>query len=213
MRDDKFSVLILIDRCSTGASKVFIFDHTIRRGPIGSRIASKILGKPRGPFHRVHIDQSYAAGPKRVAHHLPDSASALLEGRYQIINVWPPIKTILKDPLGVAEAGSVPDSDLVPIQLVYPDIEGETDPRPSPEYRPDGEGEMCFVRANPEHKWYYLYRQTPQEVLLIRCFDSKTDGRAPRVPHTAFVNEEYEDKPEREGIELRVLLFHPDDAS
>ena len=53
-------------------------------------------------------------------------AEWLLKGRYQIINVWRPIKTIRKDPLGVADATSVDDEDLVPVQLVYPDRVGET---------------------------------------------------------------------------------------
>ncbi len=49
-------------------------------------------------------------------------------------------------------------------------------------------------------------------MLLIKCFDSKTDGRARRVPHSAFVDEGNEDKPMRESIEVRALVFHPDDV-
>jgi len=184
---------------ATGASKVFIFDHTIRRETIDSRIPPNDPKKPitlRGPVQRVHIDQSYAAGPERVKHHLPAEAPALLRGRYQIINVWRPIKPIFKDPLGVAEASSVHDDELVPIKLIYPDREGET----------------YAVKASPEHKWHYLFGQTPEEVLLIKCFDSKVDGRARRVPHTAFVDEAFEDKESRESIEVRALVFHPDDV-
>ncbi|ORY70467.1 uncharacterized protein BCR38DRAFT_504051 [Pseudomassariella vexata] len=191
---------------------VFIFNHTVRRGTVDSHIGCKPLAF-RGPIYRVHIDQSYTAGPKRVSHHLPDEAPALFKGRYQIINVWRPIKTILKDPLGVAEAGSVEDSGLVSIKLIYQDKEGETSSLgKTPQHNPDEEGETFSVRASLNHRWYYLYKQTPEEVLLIKCFDSKTDGRARRVPHTAFVNEEHEDKPERESIEIRALVFHPDDS-
>jgi hypothetical protein len=181
----------------TGASKVFIFDHTIRResaNPGASQDTNKKVTL-RGPVQRVHIDQSYAAGPQRVSHHLPDEAATLLQGRYQIINVWRPIKTILKDPLGVAEANSVPDNDLVPVKLIYPDREGET----------------YSVRPNAEHGWHYLNKQTPAEVLLIKCFDSKIDGRARRVPHSAFIDEERENEVTRESIEVRALVFHPDD--
>ena len=143
----------------------------------------------------MHIDQSYAAGPQRVTHHLPAEAETLLLGRYQIINVWRPIKTISNDPLGVAEANSVSDDDLVPVKLIYPDREGET----------------YSVRPNDGHRWYYVNEQTPEEVLLIKCFDSKTDGRARRVPYSAFVDEERENKGTRESIEVRALVFHPDD--
>jgi len=139
----------------------------------------------------VHIDQSYKAGPQRVEHHLPDEAETLLQGRHQIINVWRPIKTIRKDPLGVAEASSVDDADLVPVGLIYPDRAGET----------------CSVKYSDKHRWHYLNEQTPGEVLLIKCFDSETDGRARRVPHSAFVDEEREGEETRESIEVRALVF------
>ncbi|ESZ90872.1 hypothetical protein SBOR_8741 [Sclerotinia borealis F-4128] len=190
----------------TGASKIFIFDHTIRRESLDKRATAPgstetVNNNPapvgiRGPVQRVHIDQSYAASPRRVTHHLPEEAEKLLKGRFQIINVWRPIKTILKDPLGVAAANSVNEEDLVPIKLIYPDREGET----------------LSVRHAPGHKWHYLYKQSPGEVLLIKCFDSKTDGRARRVPHSAFVNSEHEGGETRESIEVRALVFHPDDT-
>jgi hypothetical protein len=151
----------------------------------------------RGPVQRVHIDQSFAAGPTRVTHHLPEQAEYLLGGRYQIINVWRPIKTILKDPLAVADATTVLDSELVPVKLIYPNREGET----------------CSVRASETgtHRWHYLDKQSPEEVLLIKCFDSKTDGRARRVPHTSFVDAERENEEARESIEVRTLVFHEHD--
>lgn len=149
----------------------------------------------RGPVQRVHIDQSYNAAFDRVRHHLPEEADQLLQGRYQIINVWRPIKPIFKDPLAVADARSVPDSDLLPVKLVYPDRVGET----------------YTVWPNEQHRWYFLYGQRPDEVTLLKCFDSKTDGRARRVPHSAFVNPDTEDRERRESIEVRALVFHPDD--
>lgn len=128
----------------------------------------------RGPVRRVHIDQSYSASEQRVSHHLPEEAEQLLQRRFQIINVrslrtfpgrlslllvgvadgvdlwwqvWRPIKTILKDPLGVCDAHSVPETDLVGAALVYPDRRGET----------------YAVRPNPGHRWYYKYGQRPDE--------------------------------------------------
>jgi len=109
--------------------------------------------------------------------------------------VWRPIRTISKDPLTVADGSTVRDSDLVPTKLIYPDREGET----------------YSVRANPDIKWYYRYAQTPDLVTLIKCFDSKTDGRVRRVPHSAFVNPETAHEAGRESIEIRALVFHPDD--
>jgi hypothetical protein len=108
------------------------------------------------------------------------------------IQVWRPIKTIYKDPLAVADANSVPDSDLVPTALIYPNRVGET----------------YSVKPNPNHRWYFKYAQRPDEVTLIKCYDSLNDGRARRVPHSAFVNPAEEDKYSRESIEVRTLVFY-----
>src|SRR3569833_87655 len=173
---------------STGATKVFIFDHTIRREPPGG--TSRTL---RGPVQRVHIDQSYAASLSRVPFHLPDEAEELLKGRVQIINVWRPIRTIERDPLAVADAHSVEEEDLVPTALIYPNRKGET----------------LAVRYNPKLQWYYKRRAEPSEALLIKCFDSLEDGRARRVPHTAFIDANDDvNGPPRQSIEVRALVFH-----
>ncbi|OAA65861.1 hypothetical protein SPI_02648 [Niveomyces insectorum RCEF 264] len=182
----------------TGASRVFIFDHTVRRDlpepGDGGRNPDRAR---RGPAQRVHIDQSYTASLSRVPHHLPEDAEALLRGRVQIINVWRPIQTIRRDPLAVAEAQSVGEEQLVPTGLIYPTRKGET----------------FQVRYDAGHRWFYKFGLTPQEVLLIKCFDSKTDGRARRVPHTAFVDPAVgENAPARQSIEVRALVFHPDDT-
>ncbi|KAI0597252.1 amino acid permease-domain-containing protein [Biscogniauxia sp. FL1348] len=179
----------------TGASKIFIFDHTIRRQPQDGRRPD---GPPlRGPVQRVHIDQTYGASLSRVPHHLPaEEASELLKGRVQIINVWRPIRTVERDPLAVADARSVGEAELVPVGLIYPNRKGET----------------FAVRHAPAHRWYYRRRLAPDHVLLIKCFDSKTDGRARRVPHTAFADPDTPDgTPARESIEVRALVFHPED--
>ena len=136
---------------STGASRVFIFDHTIRRAQSDMRAGATIT--LRGPVNRVHIDQSYSASKNRVPHHLPEEADRLLLTRYQIINVWRPIKPIYKDPLAVADGNTVPDDDLIGVGLIYPDRRGET----------------YTVRPSEKHKWYYAYGQTPEEVMLIKC--------------------------------------------
>lgn len=103
----------------------------------------------------------------------------------------------------------------MPIGLWYPKPDG-----------PEGEylrkGETLGVRGGREreggeggegHRWYYLHGQDVDEVLLIKCFDSKVDGRARRVPHTAFVSAEHEDEAPRESIEVRCLVFYEDQSA
>jgi hypothetical protein len=49
---------------------------------------------------------------------------------------------------------------------------------------------------------------TPDEALLLKCFDSIQDGRARFTAHTAFEDPTAPpDAPARESIEVRALVF------
>lgn len=106
----------------TGASRVLIFDHTVRRQSPGGSTDRNL----RGPVQRDHIDQLYSTSRLCVSHHLPDKADILLKGRVQIFNVWRSIKKVRRDPLAVAEASSVDDTSLFVTELIYPNRRGET---------------------------------------------------------------------------------------
>jgi hypothetical protein len=177
---------------TTGASRIFIFDHTSRRGITGSNGGRNGV---RPPVSRVHVDHTAKSGPQRVRDLLTDEASNLLQGRVQIINVWRPIKGPLRDaPLAVCDARSVEQEDLVPCDLIYPNRIGET----------------YSVTYRPSHRWYYFRNMRADEALLLKCYDSKTDGRARFAPHTAFTDPETPiDAAPRESIEIRALVFHP----
>ena len=174
----------------TGADRVFIFDHTLRQRVPGQR---DYADGPRQPATRVHVDHTATSGPQRVRDLLPDEAEELLKGRVQVINLWRPINHPVYDaPLAVAEASSVRFEELVPSDLVYRNRVGET----------------YNVAFNPAHRWHYVKEQRPDEVILIKCYDSRTDV-ARFAPHTAFlVPDAPADAPTRESIELRTLVFH-----
>ncbi|EAQ84336.1 hypothetical protein CHGG_08350 [Chaetomium globosum CBS 148.51] len=179
----------------TGARRIHIFNHKVRRGPTqwhhlgldGNNLAN------RGPVTRTHVDQSYTGAELRLRWEFPDpeEADELLERRYQIINIWRPIETILKDPIAVADANSVPDSDLVAAAMVEEDFEGES----------------WVVRHNPNHRWHFKYRMTPEDVLLIKCFDSDT-FLARRALHSAFEDPAYREERSRQSIEVRCLVLY-----
>jgi hypothetical protein len=176
----------------TGASKVFIFDHTLRRRVKGAVDWSREA--PRQPATRVHVDHTADSGPQRVRDFFGDEAVALLRGRVQVINLWRPIRGPLRDaPLAVCDAESVAPGDLVASDLVYQHRVGET----------------YGVTFNPSHRWFYVPQMQPDEALLLKCFDSATDGRARFAPHTAFEDPTAPaDAPPRESIEIRTLVFH-----
>jgi hypothetical protein len=178
---------------ATGASRVFIFDHTLRRRVAGT--TDRMATMPRQPAARVHVDHTARSGPQRVRDLIPDEAEELLKGRVQVINLWRPIKGPLLDaPLAVCDAKSVDPEDLVPSDLVYRNRVGET----------------YSVRYNPAHRWYYAPLMRTDEALLLKCCDSKSDGRARFMPHTGFTDPTTpKDAPPRESIELRTLVFHP----
>ncbi|HYI27193.1 MAG TPA: CmcJ/NvfI family oxidoreductase [Bradyrhizobium sp.] len=179
-------------KAATGADRVFVFDHTVRKRVPGA--ADVRDGGPRQPVARVHVDHTERSGPHRVRDLLPDEADELLKGRVQIINLWRPIKEPLLDsPLAVCDARTVKPGELVPSDLVYPHRIGET----------------YSVKFSPEHRWFYVPKMTAEEILLLKCFDSKTDGRARFAPHSAFADPTTPlDAPPRESIELRTLVFH-----
>jgi hypothetical protein len=175
----------------TGASRVHIFNHKVRRGPTHwHHLGLKNLAN-RGPVTKTHVDQSYAGAEMRLRWELPSEADELRKKRYQIINVWRPIKTIKKDPIAVADATSVPDADLVGAEMVE-----------------DGyKGESWVVRWNPEHRWYFKRDLGTDEVLLIKCFDSEA-GLARRALHSAFEDEAFREEESRQSIEVRCLVFY-----
>jgi hypothetical protein len=176
----------------TGASRVVVFDHTIRRRIPGA--SDRSSGVPRQPVPRVHNDYTVKSGPQRVRDLLGDEAEESLKKRFSVINVWRPIRGPVQDsPLAVSDARSIEAGDLVATDLVYADRTGE----------------IYYVKFNPAHKWFYAPAMRSDEIMLIKCYDSLEDGRARFVPHSAFVDPTTPaGAPPRESIELRTLVFY-----
>ncbi|KAL0565622.1 hypothetical protein V5O48_016399 [Marasmius crinis-equi] len=180
----------------TGASKVLIFDHTLRR----RRIPGETVANPdvRPTAGRVHVDQTPSASIARVHRHIasPEEAEDLLTRRFQILNLWRPINHPAFDsPLALCDFRSVDvERDLVAVELVYPLSSGET----------------YEVRWSPKHEWKFLRGMRLDEAVLFKCYDSVQDGSvATLTPHTAFDDPEApKEGPPRESIELRVLAFY-----
>ncbi|KAJ6555128.1 hypothetical protein DFH09DRAFT_1365821 [Mycena vulgaris] len=178
----------------TGANRVVLFDHTIRRRRPGED--DDAPGR-RQPVSQTHIDQTNASAVARVHRHLPvEEVPELLKRRFQIINLWRPISYPAVDwPLALCDFRTVdPVNDILPIALVYPDHEGE----------------LFGVKYNINQKWTYFSGLAPDELILIKCSDSLQDGSvALYTPHTAFKDPATpEGTPPRESIELRALVFY-----
>jgi hypothetical protein len=177
---------------ATGAEKVVIFDHQVRNLPMSQRGERNA----RGYAKMVHNDYTAKSGPRRVRDHLPaDQAAERLKHRFAEINVWRPIRGPIKSsPLAVCDAQSIATEDFVASDLIYPDKVGET-------YR---------FGYNPFHRWFYYPDLERDEAILLKCYDSKEDGRARFTAHTSFDDPTSgPDAPARESIEVRALVFWP----
>lgn len=177
---------------ATGAEKVVIFDHQVRNIALAKRGEknAREYGKA------VHNDYTAKSGPRRVRDHLPaEEAEERLQHRFAEINVWRAIRgPIEATPLALCDARSIESRDFVPSDLVYRDKVGET-------YR--------FLH-NPNHRWFYFPRLERNEVILLKCYDSKEDGRARFTAHSAFEDPTSPpDAAPRESIEVRALVFWP----
>jgi hypothetical protein len=174
----------------TGASRVVVFDHTLRRRAAGT--ADLTAGAPRQPATRAHVDQTTASGPQRVRDIMGDEAEALLAGRAAIINVWRPIAHPARDwPLAVADARNVRPADLVGSDLIFPHRRGE----------------IYLLAHDPAQRWLYVPDLQLDEAILIKCWDS--DPNVARfAPHTAFEDPTTPaGTPPRESIEFRTIAF------
>ena len=147
----------------------------------------------REPAKLVHNDYSFKSAPRRVRDHLPEEADELLRHRFAEINVWRAVRgPIQKSPLALCDARSCTPQDTVPTDLVYPHRVGET---------------YSFT-YNPNHQWFYFPQMQRNEAILLKCYDSKEDGRARFTAHTSFEDPTSPpDAASRESIEVRALVF------
>ena len=175
----------------SGASRVVVFDHTLRTGDLTEQQARKI----REPVLWAHNDYTEWSGPQRVREILPAEAERLLQHRFAIIQVWRAIdKPIQSNPLALLDARSVSTSDLLPAERRYPHRVGET-------YQ---------LRYNPDHRWFYFPQMRREEAVVFKVYDSQTHGPARFTPHTSFIDPATPvHAPPRQSIEARTFAFFP----
>jgi hypothetical protein len=187
----------------THALAVIVFDHNTRSVVRAARGERGV----RAPADQVHNDYTERSGPKRKLEILAAAGRSDLADRHAaFVNLWRPIVgPVLDAPLAVCDARSVAPEDLVGTEILH---FGEDD-LAVPRHR----GDVHSVRYNPEHRWFYVSAMQPDEFLLLKCYDSRVDGRARFVPHTAFQHPERpRDFVPRESIEARTLVVFDERA-
>lgn len=188
IRRDYYAEVEALIKQATGACRVVIFDHTHRVD------GGHAQGGPKRPASRVHNDYTDASGPQRVRDVLgAEQATALADTAVAQINLWRPVRgPVLRSPLALLDAASVDPDDLLATDMHYP---GRI-------------GEIYHLAYNRHQRWLYFPAMVRDELVLIKGYDSRTDGRARFTPHSAFTdpNTRPEDAP-RESIEVRTLAI------
>ena len=190
----------------TGASIAYTFDHLIREP--GRQISgggtdgeTYITGEESGGGYIgfAHMDYTenttwtdYLAVHNQIP---PDAPSRIVS-----LNFWRGLSSTVDDyPLAVCDGRTVKETDLYETHVFgygaksysWHDVGIET----------------YSVKYSQDHRWYYYPQMRPEEVLVIKAFDS--DGVVGSAcPHCAFLNPLVQaDAPPRRSIELRVLCF------
>ena len=217
----------LVKRVS-GASLVVAFDHNVRCDT-GKAWGRRLRGGNRvqGAAALVHNDYTADSASRRLAMLtqpptlLKESLRAkygttpLLRGpavddaiagkrRYAFVNVWRPISTVESKPIGCIDATTVSSDELVTLTVHHAD-EGT-------------DGGIYFASHRPAHKWFYYPAMTPDEVLLIKQWDSHggmargdaaDKGHATFTLHSAFADPTtMPTAKDRESIEVRLVLIY-----
>lgn len=157
----------------TGATRVVLFDHSqffrwkassyVERSYFRIAIRRRRPGVTTStpgnwtPVPYVHGDQTTKSAVARVHKYLPAAdVPALLQKRFQIINLWRPIGHPALDwPLGLCDYRSVdPEKDTFPITVLSP----------------DGDQEFLGVKYNENQKWSYFYGVNPEQFILLKWY-------------------------------------------
>jgi hypothetical protein len=176
---------------NTGAKRVVVFDHTIRKRLPADLKQQTTVQRPAVLL--VHSDYTPKSGPQRVRDIVPNDAEDLLTRRVAFYNVWKPLYRRVEElPLALCDARTQDDADLLIMELKYRERTGE----------------IYVMRYSPKHRWYYFPQMEAHQALLLKTYDSEVDGRARFMGHTAFEDPNTPpNAPKRESIEVRTMAF------
>lgn len=177
-----------------GARFTVCFDHTRR----ASSDAIRTQRASRDPAGVAHNDYTDWSADKRLGEIMGDEAAALRQRRFAIVNTWRTIAGPVEHwPMALCDATTTkPDRVLK--------VTRRTD---------DRIGETMQALWDPDQQWYWFPHLQPDEILLIKTYDSAPPENALGVRtrfslHTAFDNPlAGPDAPPRESIESRLFAF------
>lgn len=178
-------------KAATGAKEVVVFDHTLRRRmPADLKVQTEVS---RPAVTLVHSDYTVMSGLQRVREVMGGRAERLLQGRVAFYNLWKPLTHRVEElPLAMIDAQSHCVDDFLRMDLKYSERIGE----------------IYVMRYSVQHRWVYFPEMEAHHALLLKTYDSCTDGRCRFMGHSAFEdpNTATNARP-RESIEVRTMAF------
>jgi hypothetical protein len=109
----------------------------------------------------------------RTQHYTEEEADRKMSRRFMSINLAKPMETVEQFPFVLCAWPSFADQPYITNYRIYDDRVGET----------------TRFTYRPDHEWYWFPRQEPNEVSMLKCYDSVTDGSVSRWSfHTASVD-------------------------
>ena len=129
----------------------------------------------------------------RTQHYTDAEADAKMSRRFMSINLAKPMETVGQYPFVLCAWPSFADQPYITNYRIYDDRVGET----------------TRFTYRPGHEWYWLPQQQSNEVSMLKCYDSVTDGSVSRWSfHTACVDPTApEDAPCRKNVVVRSFVF------
>ncbi len=129
----------------------------------------------------------------REQHYTEAEADTKMSRRFMSINLAKPMETVGQFPFVLCAWPSFADQPYITNYRIYDDRVGET----------------TRFTYRPDHEWYWLPRQKPTEVSMLKCYDSVTDGSVSRWSfHTACIDPTAPaDAPCRKNVVVRSFVF------
>jgi len=129
----------------------------------------------------------------REVHYTEAEADAKMSRRFLSINLAKPIETVRQNPFVLCAWPSFADQPYITNYRIYDDRVGET----------------TRFTNRPTHEWYWFPQQKSNEVSMLKCYDSITDGSVSRWSfHSACIDPTApEDAPCRKNVVVRSFVF------
>jgi hypothetical protein len=109
----------------------------------------------------------------REQHYTEAEADQKMSRRFVSINLAKPMETVEQFPFVLCAWPSFADQAYITNYRIYDDRVGET----------------TRFTYRPDHEWYWFPQQKPNEVSMLKCYDSETDGSVSRWSfHTACID-------------------------